>query len=261
MNARSCRELLQELGEPDPNFSREDQNIWGLLFGAAFSMQQAEWMMKQVGDKSSDGRTLSVFSPAVFNLCSNGFDRDLSEWGDLQPFFPWLSGFYLNSARLRTLFAFENTLVKCYRRLEFSKYKKTKHKLTIETMLDRVLKETQYPALCKLIAPVKAKWGKLETDEKKFTHESCLCLLHLRVNKFKHDTYQIRPPSETIGEFSADCIIHRHALSIAVDCWNTVRNISQFNIPLPEESPSPLATAHQKLLEHFAAHMAGIANS
>ena len=191
MNAPSSHDLLTELQTPDPDFTQEDNNIWGLLFGAAFSMQQAEWTMKKIeASKKSGVDHPPIFSQEVFDVCLSGFDKeiDLSEFEKLEAFFPWLAGFYLNSSRLRTVFAFENTVAKCYRRLV--DFKKNERTPIIQKMLCRVAKETEngvYP----LIAPLEQRWRTPKNDEVDTTREGCLYFLHQRVNDFKHNTYKI----------------------------------------------------------------------
>jgi hypothetical protein len=238
MNARSCRELLTEIGPQEQTPEREDMNIWGLLFGAVFSLQQAERMVQRFPDVH-----FSQTFDQVFDAFLNNFNIDVTEWKDLPIFVPWLSGYYLNSARLRMVFGFENTLFKCNERLVDSGIYPKRENIKLREMLERVKEYEQkknHPNLYNLVArvenmfagrdPVKLPIGdltRLAIDDKEATPERCLYFLHLRVNKFKHNTSRI-PLAKSWDEFRNDCVIHRQALSIAVDLWREVRGIAFF---------------------------------
>lgn len=108
--AKEYPELLERLGPPPKSDQdNEDENIWGLLFGALFSLHQAERMLAKLPTSLPD-----EFPHEMYSACLRDCGGDLSEWRNLSSVVPWLSGYYLNSARLRTAFGFENTLAKFF---------------------------------------------------------------------------------------------------------------------------------------------------
>src|SRR5438105_637692 len=109
----NCSELLKKIGLPEQCGSDDEKNIWGLLFGAIFSLDQVSRMLGKLRDPLPLTFANEISEKFVFD--------DLSDWSTLPSVIHWLSGYYLNSARLRTVFGFENTILKISRQEELSK--------------------------------------------------------------------------------------------------------------------------------------------
>jgi hypothetical protein len=228
---KECPELLARLGPP-PRNNNEDENIWGLLFGALFSLHEAERMLTKLAPSLPRG-----FSEEMYYAYLRDFRGDLSEWRNLSSVVTWLSGYYLNSARLRTAFGFENTLAKFF--IEKKRGPNIVDKLLLVKGFAATVK-SKHPDFYNLVArlgdeftPKAMSAGKDELEELvetksaqgALTPELSLLFIWRRVNEFKHRSFNISLPP-TKSQFDADCTIHRCALSIAVDLWVQVRQIT-----------------------------------
>jgi hypothetical protein len=168
---------------------------------------------------------------------SNGVRSDLGEMENLDV--PWLSHYYLNSARLRTAFGFENTLAKFFSETDGKKTLIADRLSLLKGFVATI--EQKQSSLFGLVVELAVEFGKSRrknpADSESFENvlrtssvlsQSRAFLLHFiweRVNEFKHRSSSISL-QKTKSDFETDSARHRAALSIAIDFWSEVRQLT-----------------------------------